>query len=308
MNGGYIVGIDGGGTKTASVVLSAEANEIARVIGGPSNFQSAGKLLAEATLRDVIKRVLKQAGITTDDVRAIGLGMAGVYRPGDREIVEAMVSRIADFPRVIVTNDAEAALVGGVGRRHGAVLIAGTGALAFGINTHGNTRRADGWGYIIGDEGSAHWIGAQALRAVARAHDKRGPTTALTNAILAHLNLSDPIYLVNRVYATEFGVAQVAGLARIVSTEANKGDDVAGHILQCAAQHLADSVLAVVSGLGMLTQEFQLVLTGGVVRPRGIVRDAVTTAVKTVAPLAHAIDPANDAAFGAALLTMSEGE
>jgi N-acetylglucosamine kinase-like BadF-type ATPase len=308
MNRSYILGIDGGGTKTAAVVLSAEANEIARVIGGPSNFQSAGKSLAEATLRDVVQRVLKLAGITANDIRAIGLGMAGVYRPGDREIVEAMVSRIASFPKVVVTNDAEAALVGGVGRRHGVVLIAGTGALAFGINSHGETRRADGWGYIIGDEGSAHWIGAEALRAVARAHDGRGPTTALQTAILSHLGLAEPMVLVKRVYAVEFGVAQVANLARLVSVEANKGDDVARRILNDAAKHLAGSVLAVVSGLGMLTDEFQLVLTGGVVRPPGIVRDAVTGTVRLAASRAKAIDPANDAAFGAALLAVSEGE
>lgn len=307
MNGSYILGIDGGGTKTAAVVLNAEAYEIARVIGGPSNFQSAGKSLTEATLRDVIHRVLEQAGITTNDIRAVGLGLAGVYRPGDHEIVQAMVSRIASFPKVIVTNDAEVALVGGVGRRHGVVLIAGTGAMVFGVNSHGKTRRADGWGYIIGDEGSAHWIGAQALRAVARAYDGRGPATALQAAILSHLGLTDAMFLVTRVYAAEFGVAQVASLARLVSVEADSGDDVASRILHDAAQHLAGSVLAVVSGLGMLTKEFPLVLTGGVVRPGTVVRETVTSTVRLVAPRVKAIDPAHDAAYGAALLAVSEG-
>ena len=78
-------------------------------------------------------------------------------------------------------------------------------------------------------------------------------------------------------------------------------------ILHDAAQHLAGSVLAVVSGLGMLTKEFPLVLTGGVVRPGTVVRETVTSTVRLVAPRVKAIDPAHDAAYGAALLAVSEG-
>jgi N-acetylglucosamine kinase-like BadF-type ATPase len=307
----YLLGIDGGGTKTAATVLDADgpqAVEIARVIGGPSNFQSAGTAIAEESLRDVIHRVLFQAGIAAEDVLAIGLGMAGVYRPGDRETVEAMVARIGDFPTVLVTNDAEAALVGGVGRRHGVVLIAGTGALAYGMNARGDTRRADGWGYIIGDEGSAYWIGASALRAIARASDGRGPATALTETILTDLGLNDAMFLVTRVYGEMSGVSKVAGLAQLVSLEASNGDRVAVDILNEAGQRLSDSVLAVISGLGMLDEEFPLVLTGGVVSSKGIVRSAVVSGVKAVAPLVRAIDPEHDAAYGAALLAGLEGE
>jgi N-acetylglucosamine kinase-like BadF-type ATPase len=307
----YLLGVDGGGTKTAAILLDVDSprvTEIGRVIGGPSNFQSAGTAVAEESLRDVIHRALFQAGIAADDVLAIGLGMAGVYRPGDRETVEAIVTRIGDFPRVVVTNDAEAALVGGVGRRHGVVLIAGTGALAYGVNARGDTRRADGWGYIIGDEGSAYWIGAKALRAVARAYDGRGPETALTETILTELGLNDAMFLVRRVYSEMFSVSKMAGLARLVSLEASKGDRVAVDILTEAGQRLSDSVLAVILGLGMVEEEFPLVLTGGVVSSKGIVRAAVISGVKAMAPLARAMDPEHDAAYGAALLAGLEGE
>jgi N-acetylglucosamine kinase-like BadF-type ATPase len=97
-------------------------------------------------------------------------------------------------------------------------------------------------------------------------------------------------------------------LAHLVSLEASKGDHVATSILKDAAQRLADSVLAVVSGLGMLEEAFPLVLTGGVVRPKGIVRDAVISSVKAAAAQARAIDPEHDAAYGAALLAGAKGE
>jgi N-acetylglucosamine kinase-like BadF-type ATPase len=198
MSGGHYLGIDGGGTKTEAVVLDGAGNELARAAGGPSNVHSAGQTTTEASLRDVILQVLERAALTVNGVTAVGLGMAGVDRPGDREMVHDILTRIARFPNVIITNDAEAALVGGVGHRHGVVLIAGTGAFAYGVNARGETGRADGWGYLLGDEGSAYWIGAEGLRAIARAHDGRGPATELTEALLEHLELSDATHLVTR--------------------------------------------------------------------------------------------------------------
>jgi N-acetylglucosamine kinase-like BadF-type ATPase len=116
------------------------------------------------------------------------------------------------------------------------------------------------------------------------------------------------MFLVRRVYGEKFGVPKVAGLAQLVSREASKGDQVAVAILNEAGQTLSDSVLAVISGLGMLEEEFPLVLTGGVVSSKGIVRAAVVSSVKDVAPQARAIDPEHDAAYGAALLAGLEGE
>ena len=144
------LGIDGGGTRTRAVLVDEKTGEIARASGGPSNYHSVGQTEAEASLRETIRQVLATAGLTADDVAAAGLGLAGVARPGDADVVRAMVSRIARFPHTVITHDAEAALVGGVGHRLGVVLIVGTGTIAYGVNAQGETRRADGWGYIIG--------------------------------------------------------------------------------------------------------------------------------------------------------------
>lgn len=192
----YLLGIDGGGTKTEAVVLDAENNEVARATRGPSNYHTVGQAAAEASLQEVIRQVLSAAGLETADVAALGLGMAGVARPGDREIVQAMLARIARFPRLVITHDAECALVGGLGQRYGMVVVAGTGAMAYGVNARGESRRADGWGFLMGDRGSAYWIGRRALRAVTSAADGRGPATDLEGAVLAHLGRSSVSELV----------------------------------------------------------------------------------------------------------------
>jgi len=301
------IGIDGGGTKTAAVLLDGDRREIARAVSGPSNYYSVGRAVAEASLREAINRLLSLAGLTARDVTAIGLGMAGVDRPGDREVVQAMLSRIGPFARILITNDAAAALVGGVGRRHGLVLIAGTGAIVYGVNAQGEARRADGWGFLVGDEGSAHWIGVQGLRAIARAHDGRGPATALTQRLTAHLGLPDVSRLVTLIYADDFGVPQLAGLAPLVSQAARAGDAVAQGILREAGRRLSLTLGAVVRGLNMSDEEFEVVLLGGVLRARDLVWESVVAALSDIAPRARVIEPRHDAAVGAALLAQEAG-
>lgn len=306
------LGVDGGGTKTVAVLLTCDGREIARAVSGCSNFHSVGLTAAEAALREAIHQILASAGLATTDVTAIGLGMAGAGRPGDREMVQDMVSRIADFRHVVVTHDAEAALVGGVGRRHGVVLIAGTGAIAYGINARGETRRADGWGYLVGDEGSAYWIGVEGLRAVARARDGRGPVTALETLLVSHLGLSDTSALVTLIYAEardsqEWGAPRVAGLAPLVGHAAQTGDAVAQTILREAGRRLSNTLSAVIRGLDMTDEAFEAALMGGVLRGQRLVWTTVATALGRIAPRAKVIEPRRDAAVGAALLAQQVG-
>jgi N-acetylglucosamine kinase-like BadF-type ATPase len=252
--------------------------------------------------------VLATAGLTVDDVTAAGMGLAGVARPSDADVVRAMVSRIARFPHTVITHDAEAALVGGVGRRLGVVLIVGTGTIAYGVNAQGEARRADGWGYIIGDEGSGLWIGQEGLRAVARAYDDRGPATALEETLLSHLGLADASDLVTLVYSGDFSVPDLAGLAPLVNHAAQAGDSVAQSILQEAGRRLSSTLQAIIGGLNMADAPFEVVLLGGVLQAQGAVRQTVVAALKSIAPRARAIEPRHDAAVGAALLAKQEVE
>lgn len=304
MNERVYLGIDGGGTKTAAVLLDSDGGEVARGASGPSNLHSVGQPAAESALRDAIYQALGLAALAPSDVTATGLGMAGAARPDDVLQIREMVLRIAPFEKLIITHDAEAALVGGVGRRYGAVLIAGTGAIAYGVNARGETARADGWGYLMGDEGSALWMGLEGLRAIARAHDDRGPTTALTASILDHLRLTDLNLLVNSVYAEDFGVPHLAALAPLVRHAAEHGDSVARDILRDAGQRLSGTLSAVIRRLNMPDEPFDVLLLGGVLRVRDLVWEAVATELAQIAPRATIIEPRHDAAVGAALLAM----
>jgi N-acetylglucosamine kinase-like BadF-type ATPase len=302
----YALGIDGGGTQTRAVLIDRDGNEHARARGGPSNYHTVGLPATEASLREAIAGALGQAGIEIDQVDCIGLGMAGVDRPDDLAAVRALIERIGRFRRVVLTHDAEAALVGGTGRRYGAVLIAGTGAIAYGVNTQGDARRADGWGPRLGDDGSAYWIGRAGLRAVARALDARGPATALQAHLFEGLGLHDAQELVPRVYSSDFGPAQIAALAPLVCAAARANDAVAERIVHEAGQRLAATLGAVITGLGMGGEAFDAALAGGLLQGGDVVREAVIANLGEIAPRARPIAPRHDAAYGAAQLAWED--
>lgn len=161
-----------------------------------------------------------------------------------------------------------AALASGtMGKLHGCVLIAGTGTIAYGFTEDGREARAAGAGPILGDWGSGYGIAAQALTAVVRAHDGRGPETILTNSILQELDLCSPDELIGWTYADP-SWARIAALVPVVVSCAEAGDEVANKILQDSVEELALSVKAVVQKLDLCGEDgnasFPLVMVGGV--------------------------------------------
>ena len=210
----------------------------------------------------------------------------------------------AASPRVLIHNDAVIALAGGAGRLYGVVIIAGTGAIAYGVNAKGERRRASGWGHLLGDEGSGYHTGLGALRAVLRAHDGRGPATLLRDLVLDHWRLGKPEDLVGLVYAPDFPRRRIGELLALVDEAAGRGDAVALDLLAEAGRELGLAAAAVIRGLGMEGQRFEVVLAGGAFKTRQVLRAAVSEAVLAAAPGATLIDPRHEPAMGAALLAL----
>ena len=102
-------------------------------------------------------------------------------------------------------------------------------------------------------------------------------------------------------------VTQLAGLAPLVSQAARAGDAVAQDILRRAGERLSETVCAVIRGLNMTDEAFEVVLTGGVLQARDVVRATVVAALGQVAPQAQVIEPQHGAAVGAALLARQRG-
>jgi len=298
------LGVDGGGTKTISVVLDETGAELGRGKSGPSNQYNVGIERMTESVREAVEAALAAAGLPLSAVGAMCLSMAGADRPEDCAAIEAAVRRAFNVPYMRVCNDALGALVGGIGRPYGVVVIAGTGSIAYGINARGEEQRAGGWGHIIGDEGSAYQIGQSAMRAVVRAYDGRGKPTRLAEALCAHVGVERVEQLIGLFFDRHYGVAEIAALAPAVSQAAREGDALAHSILTEAGRELGLVATAVIRGLGMEQDEFEVVMVGGVFQAREVLMQPFREAIAVVAPRATFIWPRHDPATGAALLAL----
>lgn len=259
----HVIGIDAGGTSTVGLLADETGHVLRDARAGGANLVVHGELGVEKTLYQVLDALDAPA-----PPAAVCLGMAGVDRPEQKELLRGVLRRLGLRREVRIVNDAVVALVAGAPAGIGIVVVAGTGAIAYGADPMGATARAGGWGYLLGDEGSAYWLGHAAVRQGIRAADGRGPATTLYDRICAAIGVgvpSPPGELVAWFYDQQLSGHRVAELARLVEEAALDGDAAAEGLLDQAAQHLARAARAVADRL-TFPEPYPLVLSGGAFR------------------------------------------
>jgi N-acetylglucosamine kinase-like BadF-type ATPase len=274
------LGVDAGGSATRAVVVR-DGEILARFEEPPLN------VLLQADSHERLADL-----ITASGAAAAGLGLAGLRGRTEAAEMERRL-RNATGVDVVVVDDTEATLVGAFGDGPGIVVVAGTGSNALGRSRDGRTARAGGYGFLLGDEGSAYWFASQALRAALRSHDRTGPKTeALEAAVTAEYGL-DFEEIVRLVYSDPADRQLVAGLARTVMVLEN--DPVMTAILDAGTDCLV--ALAHVLGAQLASDqradELPIAMHGGVfenayVRRRFVGATGATAAAR--APEFGAVD------------------
>jgi N-acetylglucosamine kinase-like BadF-type ATPase len=262
---GYLIGVDGGGSKTNALIARPDGTILGRGESGSSNYRAVGIDRTCEALDQALRAAYAQAGLPPDprQVLMACFGLAGVDRPKDEDPLRTWAARHWPGMPVMFVSDARLVLAAGTPQGWGIGVICGTGSIVYGRNSRGQTARAGGWGYLLGDEGSGYDIGRSALRCVAKAADGRGPQTALTGHILAHWSLEKAQNLIGFVYRPEVSKTEIAALAVLVEHAALQDDPVAQGILQAAGSELATAAKVVVSRLG-LSEAIPCALVGGV--------------------------------------------
>jgi len=304
----HVLGIDAGGTKTVCLLADERGAIVSDARGPGANLHAAGELAVEKVLHEVMEEAI---GDRTIDGRpivpdAICLGVAGVDRADEAQVVRAIMRRIGYKSRILVVNDALIALVAGARDESGVLINAGTGSIVYGRNAAGEAARAGGWGHMIGDEGSGYWIGREALAAVMRGADGRGPETALAAEILGHFGVDDVSRLPRIVYDREMPRMSVAALGPIVQAVASDGDAVATRILERAAEELVLAARSVTTRLQMRGDAFTFFLSGGVFRVVPWLSDELTRRLVEVAPRSQVQILQDEPAVGAVWLAIAE--
>jgi len=252
------VGVDAGGSHVVAAV-GRDGEITASAGGGPANPTNVGiDDAADAILRTIRKAL---GGALPD---AIYVGAAGAARD---EVAQSLRSLIqSSFPRAIVEvgDDASIALRSTIPSGPGIALVAGTGSIAIaddGIRTY----RVGGLGSLLGDEGSAYWIGLQALRYTGRVYDGREPHGALSEYVARRMRAGSRSALLDAVYDRKPTVAAIAALATGVIALAGKGEHEAIQIVEAAADELAALVREVARISDLLERRPPIVLAGGLI-------------------------------------------
>jgi N-acetylglucosamine kinase len=231
--------------------------------------------------------------------------MAGLDRPEDEHILTRMAERLSPQIHVEIVHDSTIALVGGTdGKRVGVVIIAGTGSVAVGYHPSGHTARASGWGHLLGDEGSAHYIALRSLNAATRAHDGRGPMTILVDRLTEAVGVPKLEDLANRIYLEGWTAPEVAALAPVVLKAAEEGDEQAVVIVTEAGVELALAARVVIEALGMEKDTFEVVLSGGIFKGSPKMVEIIRQELGDVNPHAVVILPRREPVIGAGLIAL----
>jgi N-acetylglucosamine kinase-like BadF-type ATPase len=236
----YLIGIDGGGTKSKCIITDLNLKPLYETTGGPSNFLIIGTEKVAETILSLIVQCVKHLNINYDDVAAIVLGSTGGGRKPDAEDLEKAVTHLAAHKKIILKNfkvesDARIALEAAFSGKPGSILIAGTGSIMFGKDKAGNVHRVGGFGRFIGDEGSGYKLGQKGLIAVAKEFDGRGDKTLITELLKENYNIDLTEKLITEIYRNNFDIASVAPL---VIDAAEKKDYQAQQIIESETDEL----------------------------------------------------------------------
>jgi N-acetylmuramic acid 6-phosphate etherase len=272
----YILGVDGGGTKTLALLGDLDGNVLARGVSGPSNYNAVGFDAACSALENAIRMAQKDY---PGEISALCLGLAGAGRKEDIELFENWA--VDKFPKtaVKVVSDVEILLMAGAPSGPTLVLICGTGSIVYGRTVTEELIRAGGWGYLFGDEGSGYAIGNATLRAMMQAYDGRGSETLLSELVLKRYGVLTPPDLVRSIYGVESPPSTVASLTDLVEQAAGRGDSVAIAILEESARELARAIAAIYPKLG--ASPVPLILTGGTILHGRHLKQAFNRACET---------------------------
>lgn len=263
----FLLGVEGGGTKTVACIAAASPDGSVEILGrglsGPSNLQAIGIDQTLISLRQAIHQARCEARLSQHIPAAACLAMAGVDRSQEELLLTEWANSHKIAHQIQVTNDSVGLLTAGTPEGWGIALIAGTGSIAFGQSADGQVSRTGGWGYLLGDEGSAYTLALAGLRASVRAADGRDPQNQLLPAFLERLELEQPDDLLEAVYLSGRDRAWIASLADVVTSIADQGDAVALQLLDSAAEELAKLVSTTARKLRLDAKPIPCCCTGG---------------------------------------------
>ncbi|MBP7461169.1 MAG: hypothetical protein KBA26_07750 [Candidatus Delongbacteria bacterium] len=279
----YYIGIDGGGTSSKGVLLSAEGQISSQANGGPSNINNIGLQPAVTNLAELILDLIQQAGIET--VEVIGLGLSGAGREEDRvRIDQALEPLIGNRCRHrLIHHDAFASLMGASAAQNGVIAIAGTGSIVYGIKDQQEVR-AGGWGYLLGDEGSGYYIGNLTIRCLLNDYDQLEDAGDIRQSILDFYRIPTISPIISKIYSSSDPKGMISSCCELVFELAHQGKPTALRIIQQSNWGLARQIQSVFQRLKM---DHQLLFPTGSLFKNPLMQEYLKSQIHQLDPTIH---------------------
>jgi len=259
----YFAGYDGGGTKTACVLTDETGRFLGSGVGGPSNYLYCGKEIAARSVCEATEQAFAAAGLKPVRLEAAYMASAAILiRNGDAHV--PFFSTCIDAEKLWCDSDLMPIWFGTAGEKPAVVSIAGTGAITY-VCSKDELIRVNGWGTLLGDEGSGYDLGLHAARLAMRMSDKREqPEEDFVRAIFGHYGVTTPRELLYHLHHSDDQRSEVASAAKTVFALYEKGSAAAEKLLRRTADEIALAVLTAVRE-GPL-EKYPVIFSGGLVR------------------------------------------
>jgi len=261
----YVLGIDGGGTKTIGVIVSSNGEVKGMATVGSTNMNSVGLNVVESEIKKLISELKKHNLEAFNQISIIFAGMSGAGNAENKRKLELILERIiGKDTSFFVDHDAITALYTGTYGKEGMVHISGTGSIAYGMNRAGKRERVGGWGYLLGDHGSGFAVGQEAFMSLFDRYDQGQNQTILDTFILQHFSVKEPPEMVPIIYGESDSRRLIASIVPFIFKAADEGDRNAQNILSHHATAIAENIYCLTQKLFSEAEtQIPVVLTGG---------------------------------------------
>lgn len=294
MSKDILLSVDCGQTATKALVAAVDGTVLGTGKGGPTvhYLSEGGPEKNRSSVQAAMRAALQQSGIDPARVVSVGLGSTG-FDPQGQEVavIEGIVREVVSPETISVRTDTFTNLMGASAGEPGVVVIAGGGAIGYGLTVDDRVAVSNGFGYWLGDEGSAFWIGMRAIEAACRASDLRDEPSTLEGIVLEHFEIERMRLLPRIVYRADFGRERISFLAPKVAEAARAGDAAARGIYAEAARELALTAVGIFRQLYELDESAVVYPTGGLFTERELVREPFEREVFTLWASARVAEP-----------------
>jgi N-acetylglucosamine kinase-like BadF-type ATPase len=267
----YVLGVDGGNTKTHYALFDTEGNAVAFVEAGTASHEQlpGGYDAMMEELRKQICNMLDKCELCVNDIGYAILGLAGADVTTQYAEIRKRISNIG-LINFGVYNDAFLGIKAGSEKGYGISSINGTGTSCVGIDRHGKWIQIGGCGYITGDFAGGGYVETAVIRAVYNSIFRCGEKTIMKKMLFEILKITEDEALLDAIYEKyHTGKIRRDLICKIAFEAANKGDKPALDILVQMGRETARSVAGAYRYLDFGSEESIDVVMAGSVYTKG---------------------------------------